>query len=67
MKNRILKNKSDCQVLKLNDISLIIYQDPNIYNTNVYSSINMSDTTPAHTIDDIIKRNNLAWKELSKL
>lgn len=67
MKNKILKNKYDFQVLKLHDVFLNIYQDENIYNLNICSSINMSDSTLGNVVDDIIDRNISAWKELSKL
>lgn len=67
MKNNILKNKYDFQVLKIHDISLNIYQDENIYNLNICSSINMSDSTLGNVVDDIIDRNISAWKDLSKL
>ena len=67
MKNIISKNKYDIQALKLNDIFLNIYQDENIYNMNICSSINMSDSTLGNVVDDIIDRNISAWKELSKL
>lgn len=67
MKNNILKNKYDFRILKIHDISLNIYQDENIYNLNICSSINMSDSTLGNVVDDIIDRNISAWKELSKL
>jgi hypothetical protein len=67
MKNRISKNINEFQLLKLNDISLNIYQDENIYNMNICSTINISDSTLGNVVDDIIGRNILAWKELSKL
>ena len=60
-------SEKDFQTFSLNDITLYLVPDPDVYNFTLHYDNNTTNSDPNAILDSIVKQYNSAWQKLSKL